>query len=239
MSFLQVYFNGELQFTAPLQPGGTTIGRAGTNDVVIDNPGISGHHAVIERDGDTFYLKDINSTNGVYLNGRRISRERLRYGDEITLFKHKLKLIAVDLSMNPGTGDAALKQGFISQDQTMEVNAAQLQAIMQHQQSHAPYLEQTGGQQQGRKWALSRPHFTIGKSPACDLRIGGWFAPKQVAKITRQSDGYYLNPEKKGRISLNGQPLHQRVKLRNLDKLQIRDIALTYYQPASTKNSGV
>lgn len=239
MSFLQVYFNGELQFTAPLQSRGTTIGRADNNDLVIDNPGISGHHAVIERVGSEFYLKDINSTNGVYLNGRRISREQLRYGDEITLFKHKLKLIAVDLSMEPGAGETNSKPGFISQDQTMEVNGAQLQAIMQHQQSHAPYLMQTGGKQPGHKWVLSRPHFAIGKSSICDLRVAGWFSPKLIAKITRQSDGYYLIPEKKGRISLNGHPLNQRTKLRNLDKLQIRDIALTYYQPAAAENSGI
>lgn len=239
MSFLQVYFNGELQFTAPLQPSGTTIGRADNNDLVIDNPGISGHHAVIERDGNEFYIKDINSTNGVYLNGRRISREQLRYGDEITLFKHKLKFIAVDLSLESGTSEMTSKPGLMNQDQTMEVNVAQLRAIMQHQQSHAPYLVQTGGKHEGHKWILSKPHFTIGKSSACELRVGGWFTPKLIAKITRQSDGFYLTPEKRGRISLNGQPLNQRVKLRNLDKLQIRDIALTYSQPTAAEKSGV
>jgi hypothetical protein len=36
-----------------------------------------------------FYVKDINRTNGVYLNGRRISLEPLRFGDEITPFKLK------------------------------------------------------------------------------------------------------------------------------------------------------
>jgi len=234
MSFLQVYFNGELKFTSPLQPGGTTIGRAANNDIVIDNPGVSGHHAVIEHENNGFYIKDINSTNGVYLNGRRISREPLRYGDEVAICKHKLKLTAVDLSSEDGN-ETAPRPHFVSQDQTMEVNAAQLQDIMRHQQSYAPYLEETGGKQQGRKWVLSKHHFGIGKSSECDLQVGGWFTPKLIAKITRQSDGYYLIPEKKGRLRLNGDPLTQRIKLRNLDQLQVRGITLTYYQPAAAQ----
>lgn len=234
MSFLQVYFNGELKFTAPLRPSGTTIGRAANNDLVIDNPGVSGHHAVIEHEGNEFYIKDFNSTNGVYVNGQRVSRERLRYGDEVTICKHRLKFIAADLSSET-TNESSPKPHIDNQEQTMVVNSKQLQAIMQHQQSHAPYLEQTGSRQRGHKWVLSKHHFGIGKSSECDLRVGGWFTPKLIAKITRQSDGYYLIPEKKGRIRLNGNPLNQRVKLHDLDKLQVRDIDLIYYQPAAAQ----
>ena len=119
----------------------------------------------------------------------------------------------------------------------MEVNVAQLQAILQNQQTQAPYLEQTGSerQKQGHKWILSKQHFNIGKSRDCDLCVGGWFTPKLVAKIIRQSDGYYLMPEKRGKVRLNGTWLTGRVKLQNRDKLQVRNIALTFYQPAATR----
>ncbi len=235
MSFLQVYFNGELKFTAPLQPAVTSIGRTAINDVVIDNTGVSGNHAIIAQIGDAFYIEDIQSTNGVFVNGRRISREQIGYGDEITIYKHTLKLIAADLSndalVSATPGTASMNQG-----QTMEVDIAQLQAILRHQQTQAPYLEQTNGERQGYQWVLSKPHFDIGKSSVCDLRVGGWFTPKLIAKINRQSDGYYLNPEKKwSKIRLNGMQLNGRAKLQNLDKLQVRDIALTFYQPDATR----
>lgn len=234
MSYVQVYFNGELKFTAPLKPKANTIGRAASNDVVIDNAGVSGLHAIISQDGNEFFIEDVNSTNGVFVNGRRISREPLRYGDEIIIYKHKLKFTAVDLSMDK-LNTAKPKPAFTSQGQTMEVNVAQLQAILQHQQTQAPYLLQTGGNQQhqGRKWMLSKQYFDIGKSRGCDLRVGGWFTPKLTAKIIRQSDGYYIIPEKWGKVRLNGTPLSGRIKLQNLDKLQVRDIALTFYQPAT------
>lgn len=232
MAFLQVYFNGELKFTAPLQRAATRIGRATDNDVVIDNGGVSGHHAIIEREGDAFYISDNNSTNGIFVNGHRVSRESLRYGDEITIFKHKLKLIAVDLSMDDYEA-ATPGQSAINDSQTVEVNTAQLQAILQQQHAQAPYLLPTGGDRQGHRWVLSKPRFDIGKSRDCDLRVGGWFAPKLSAKITRQSDGHYLIPERWGKVHLNGAQLTEQIKLQHLDKIKIRDTALTFYQPAT------
>jgi pSer/pThr/pTyr-binding forkhead associated (FHA) protein len=103
MAFLQVYFNGELKFTAPLQLTVTRIGRSIDNHIVINNRGVSGHHASIVQEGNDFFITDNNSTNGIFLNGRRISQGQLVYGDEIGIFKHKLKFIAVDLSSGSAT----------------------------------------------------------------------------------------------------------------------------------------
>lgn len=233
MSFLQIYFNGELKFVAPLQSAITKIGRAADNDVVIDNAGVSGHHAAITRDGDSFYVEDFNSTNGVFLNGRRVAREQLSYGDEITIYKHKLKFTAVNLSTE-AIGATATNPTAFSQNQTMEVDVSQLQAILQHQQSLVTYLQQTNGKDRGHKWVFKKQIIDIGKGKDCDIQIGGWFTPKLIARICRQSDGYYLYPEKKWvKIRLNGIPIDGPVKLQNIDKLQIRNVALTFYQNAA------
>jgi predicted component of type VI protein secretion system len=234
MSYLQVYFNGELKFSVPLQPAVTSIGRDASNDLVIANTGVSGSHAVIAREGNNFYIEDMKSTNGVFVNGRRVFREQVHYGDEITIFKHKLKITAADMSQNV-IGEASSDTKTTNQNQTMEVDATQLQAIIQYQQTYAPYLYQTNGEPQGRKWILSKHYFDIGKSATSDLRLRGWFTPKRIAKIIRQSDGFYLIPEKWGRVRLNGIKLTQRIKLHDLDKLQIRDMALTFFQPVATK----
>lgn len=233
MAFLQIYFNGELKFVAALHPPVTKIGRAGDNDVVIDNAGVSGYHAIITQEGDAFYIEDLNSTNGVFLNDRRVTREQIHYGDDIVLHKHKLKFTAVNLSADT-VGSMQTGAPIISQNQTMEVDVGQLQAMLQQQQASVPYLQQTSGEQRGHKWMLNKQHFDIGKSKDCDLRVGGWFTPKLIAKISRQSDGYYLYPEKKWRkIRLNGLPIDGRVKLQNRDKLQVREITLTFCQSQS------
>ena len=63
----------------------TTIGRATENEVRIDEGFISRHHAVAVRDGPDTVLEDLDSTNGTYVNGERISRRTLRDGDLVNL----------------------------------------------------------------------------------------------------------------------------------------------------------
>src|SRR5216684_4881629 len=61
------------------------IGAAEDNDLRLVVRGVSRHHARIVRDGDAYWLEDAGSTNGTFLNGLRIARERLRHLDVITL----------------------------------------------------------------------------------------------------------------------------------------------------------
>jgi pSer/pThr/pTyr-binding forkhead associated (FHA) protein len=56
--------------------GSLTIGRSPQMDIQIDDPFASGRHArIYEREG-TFFVEDIGSTNGTYLNGRRLDGRR-------------------------------------------------------------------------------------------------------------------------------------------------------------------
>src|ERR1700693_505800 len=62
----------------------TTIGRTPDNDVHIDAEFISRHHAVALRAGTKTVIEDLNSTNGTYVNGQRVSRRTLKDGDVVT-----------------------------------------------------------------------------------------------------------------------------------------------------------
>jgi hypothetical protein len=66
--------------------GSLTIGRSPQADIPIDDPFASGRHArIYERDG-YFYVDDMGSTNGTYLNGRRLGAEELlRVEDRIRI----------------------------------------------------------------------------------------------------------------------------------------------------------
>lgn len=70
------------------------IGASADNDFRVEVTGISRHHARIVRDGDNFWLEDTGSTNGTFVNGLRIARERLRHLDVVTLGRG-VDLIAV------------------------------------------------------------------------------------------------------------------------------------------------
>jgi hypothetical protein len=69
-----------------------TIGRLSDNSVMIDSPEVSSHHACVFRDGDQIVVEDLQSTNGTYVNGTRVSRQALQHGDVILLGKHQLVL---------------------------------------------------------------------------------------------------------------------------------------------------
>jgi len=63
----------------------TSIGRTPDNDLQLDAKFISRHHAVILVGPASAVIEDLNSTNGVHVNGRRVFRETLRDGDQIAI----------------------------------------------------------------------------------------------------------------------------------------------------------
>lgn len=65
-----------------------TIGRKPDNDLVIDNLAVPGHHARIARVGKTFIIQDTGSTNGIFINGQKVSEHTLAFGDQILIGKH-------------------------------------------------------------------------------------------------------------------------------------------------------
>lgn len=70
----------------------TTIGRLPDNTIMIDSPAVSSHHACVFRDGYFFAVEDLQSTNGTFVNGTRISRQRLQPGDVVQVGRHVLVL---------------------------------------------------------------------------------------------------------------------------------------------------
>lgn len=70
----------------PVVLGRTTrIGRASDNDLSIDAASVSRHHAMIVVGVRGVYIEDLKSTNGVRVNGRRVSRQKLLDGDVVAI----------------------------------------------------------------------------------------------------------------------------------------------------------
>jgi hypothetical protein len=62
--------------------GSLTIGRSPQMDIQIDDPFASGRHARIYERGGLFYLEDMGSTNGTYLNGQRLATHELLHAED-------------------------------------------------------------------------------------------------------------------------------------------------------------
>jgi pSer/pThr/pTyr-binding forkhead associated (FHA) protein len=75
--------NGTHSVTYELVSDIVMIGRGPLNDIVIDNPVVSARHAMITKFGDSYWLKDLNSTNGTHINGLLFTEGELKDGDTI------------------------------------------------------------------------------------------------------------------------------------------------------------
>ncbi len=60
---------------------GARLGRASDNEIVVDEDGISRHHCAFLFEGEQLAIKDLGSTNGVFVNGRRVTEAPLGSGD--------------------------------------------------------------------------------------------------------------------------------------------------------------
>jgi ABC-type multidrug transport system ATPase subunit/pSer/pThr/pTyr-binding forkhead associated (FHA) protein len=67
-----------------------TIGRRDDNAIVLAHPQVSARHAKLTREGATYRIDDLNSTNHVYVNGQITSGQILKTGDEIRIGPYRL-----------------------------------------------------------------------------------------------------------------------------------------------------
>jgi hypothetical protein len=68
-----------------LDDGRATIGRSKDCDIQLSDPNVSRKHAEVRQEGAAYWAIDLDSTNGMEVNGRRQKRAKLRQGDKITL----------------------------------------------------------------------------------------------------------------------------------------------------------
>ncbi len=77
-----------------------SIGRDPNNRIKLEHTAISRFHCVISSESGEYYVEDLSSTNGTYLNGRRITREALNPGDELIIANTGIILEATPTSIH-------------------------------------------------------------------------------------------------------------------------------------------
>jgi hypothetical protein len=76
-----------------IQKEETLVGRDEENDIILFHPTVSRYHAKIIREGENYFIEDLNSANGTFVNGIRVQRELLndndilQFGDIVCVFK--------------------------------------------------------------------------------------------------------------------------------------------------------
>lgn len=217
MSYLRIYNGKELKREFELTAEALTIGRTDQNDLVLNDPGVSRHHATIKKLDGGFYIEDNSSRNGVFLNKKRVEREKLKYWDEIQIHNYVIKFMAVpslaggDADESPQVDDASLEN-----DKTVFVSlASERQLENLRNKTRQSYLTYVGKDGKDVKHIIKAAQLSFGKAKTADIRLSGWFAPGQAATLERQGSSFMLIPAPRGNVIVNGEKISAPIEIKD------------------------
>jgi hypothetical protein len=214
-----------------------TIGRLPDNDIRIDNPAVSGHHALIINILNDSFLEDLNSTNGTYVNGKIVKKHAMQHGDVITVGHHALRFVD---SGADEPADEFEKTMVISPREAANLKVPGIRAAAQAPAAApaaAPApgptafsagvlpkarLQVLSGQFAGRELELVKTLTTLGRPGV------------QVAAIARRADGFYIVHVESGREGdyplVNGGAIGQQArKLHDNDVVQLAGVKMGFF----------
>ena len=186
--------------TFPIKEGQTiTIGRGKECDITIDNTAISRQHISLSLTHGIYFLSDLGSTNGSFVNGKKIGTdEPITETDTILFGKFTLSPILggeetakVSVSMSADTMG--------HDDATVFVSGKKPAPAGTHFKPKpvGPRLIVLKGDGSPRELSLAgTSSMKIGKDPSCDLVISGWFVSQTQAYIIKRDNVYLLVPQK-------------------------------------------
>jgi len=242
MPVLKLSFGDSILKDFPVGVNAVTIGRSPQEDIFIDNPAVSFHHARIFSQSGVYYVQDLGSLNGTLLNGVRITQAPLTYGDVITVGKHTVRFTRDVAGAQPQapapppqatTDDEAIKlTGTMVLDtkkrrELQEAFAKGKAAASAALAARVGKLTVLKGKTSAKEFLLTAPTSMIGKSDQCIIKLKGWFAPKIAAMIIKQGQTYQVSPAAK-KVSVNGLPLTTKVELKGGDVVAVGKVQFQF-----------
>src|SRR5271154_843012 len=110
MAKLVIQNQGMTGRACELQTDRTTVGRVEDNTFQIADPSVSSHHCEVHLRGAEIFIRDLNSTNGTFINDARITESVLKPGQVLKLGQVELKLEAEGATATSVTAPAPAKK---------------------------------------------------------------------------------------------------------------------------------
>lgn len=229
MAKLVVSFEGAVQGHYFLDKDRFAIGRKAGNDIFLDDPSVSKFHAAIITVGNDQVLEDTNSTNGIQVNGDKVTKHILQNNDVIEIGDFQLKYINQRATSNMDFDKTMMLESAPWQMDDLPENAEPLTkpqlatAVSSARSVKASFplggVKGVKGENIGQEIVISRPLKTFGQPGT------------HVAMISRRPHGYYVtHVEGKKPTRLNGKSIGtQPQPLRENDLIEVADQKLIFF----------
>ena len=235
MARVILVFNKQVVKDYPFTKENMTIGRADENDIVIDNLAVSGYHARIDKAGDTYILTDLQSTNGTFVNDKKIVSYRLRHKDKVSIGKHLL-FFALSKSEQAKASEGEL-------DETMVLDTARQKELLA-KQAEKKRIDVTAAKQKlgvvsfidgsdQDEIHLTKKLTKIGKAETAEIRLGGLFMATTAATISRRPNGYAITATGGTKVKVNNQVIGESQILNDFDTIEIGSYKFQFYTQGS------
>jgi pSer/pThr/pTyr-binding forkhead associated (FHA) protein len=212
-----------------------TVGRNEDNTIAIDNLAVSGFHARIDRAGSEYILTDLQSTNGTFVNDRKITSHRLVHGDNIIIGKHVLLFIGSEGDkVEEGAKDIAFPL-----DRTVVLDTVKQRELLAKQKEvpRAPkapekigVLSFIDGSGLG-EIELAKKLTKIGKAKTSEIRLSGLLMAATAATISRRPSGYAISfTGGMTKLKVNGVVMKDSVLLNDFDTVELGSYKFQFYQ---------
>ena len=220
---LIVKYQGTVIQEMELKDAQLTIGRKNDNNLVIEDPSVSGHHAKIVKIQSVFFVEDLGSTNGTVINNKAVDRCQLQDSDMIMIGNHRLvfqDVVKPSVVPDWSPTDEA--------DQTMVIKGPKPRDGGNTSPKPGT-LKIVAGRTDLHEYQLNHQLTVIGSEDGAAVKLRGWFAPKVAAMIGRCGDGYYASAVQGGKkLWVNGQVVKSQVDLKDGDRLEVAGVKMYF-----------
>lgn len=224
-------FNERVLKEIPLDKPRFTIGRKPDNDLVIDNPAVSGHHALIFIEEGAFFIEDLGSTNGTFVNDAKILKEKLKNSDGIVVGKHVLIYQDEIAVPPPPPREAELDKTVILETAKQQELLKAVHGTMKPAAVGGKTTEKVGrltvvsGETDRKEYELTGRLTVIGAEDTATVKLAGWFAPKNAALISRRGSAYFISvTEGAKKITVNEEAVQGQKQLHDGDTIIIAGV---------------
>jgi len=236
MAKIIIKFNNEVIDHIDLKQGDMKIGRKPGCEIMIDNLAISGEHANIFTIGEDSFIQDMGSTNGTFINNKKITKHHLKNGDAVVIGKHTL--VYLTESARVREPDDFAKTVIISPAAREPMESKPTPTSAAHAESETPAITvetlkkdapSPGMDRHGALFVLSGVN--SGKRIELMKKITNLGRTgKRAGTIAQIGDGYLLTPGDDEKPMLNGKPIPKEgSRLKNGDLIEVAGTRLQFY----------